>query len=141
MTIHIQQKGYADCAVACIAMAAEVEYERVLASVPPDVYFYGMYWGEVLHALKKITKKDWTLYIENGDVSLSHLIGHIPVVPDSILFVERDFQYEDPLIRSHYVFVKDGILYDPNNSASPYDEIVKTIVGSWKFKAAIFLEE
>lgn len=131
------QRGYADCGVACIAMAANVEYERVLASVAPDVYFHGMYYGEVLHALKKILGKDFILYEEKDDIKLSDLDLKIGKY---ILFVERDFQYEDPLVKTHYVFINFGMFHDPSkDKVVRCIDILKTIVGSWKLKASIIL--
>jgi hypothetical protein len=102
MTTHIKQKGYADCAVACIAMACNVEYERVLASVPPDVYFHGLYAGEVIHAIKKISKREFG-YVEVPNVSFIDYFKALHQYRTEILIVERSGEWDD-ITKIHYIY-------------------------------------
>jgi hypothetical protein len=138
---HIQQRGYADCGVACIAMAAGVEYERVLASVAPDCREYGLYWGEVLHALKKITKKEWK-HKEFSSVYFRDLDRpNRPV----ILYVERTGGFDSEIIRTHYIYITGtyGLtdFRDPTRpEAEQFNLMKNSEIGNWKVLAAIYEE-
>lgn len=106
---HIKQKAvYGDCGVAAIAMVTNVNYERVIQSVPPDVIPFGLWHAEVLHALKKITNKTW---------SLKEFVTTYPLVKD----------YEFPMQNCiygvtipemgntfHYIACDGKIFYDPS---------------------------
>lgn len=102
MTTHIKQRGYADCGVSCIAMFCNVDYERVLASVPPDVYFHGLYAGEILHAIKKISGRK-TGYIEVPSISFRDYFKTLHHYRTEILLVERSGEWDD-VTRVHYIY-------------------------------------
>lgn len=112
MTKHIQQRGYADCGVACIAMITEVEYERVLASVPPDVYFHGLYAGEIIHAIKKISGRNCG-YVEVPELLFLDWWKSKSTMREEILIMKRSGNW-DEITKIHYIYTSNGRWYfDP----------------------------
>lgn len=106
--IHIRQRRWADCGVATIAMAAGVAYERVLESVAPDCFVHGLWPGEILHALLKITGRVWSLAEFDGETTLGKF--SFPEGP-AIVCVDRPEMAH--YWARHYSVVAHNVIYDP----------------------------
>lgn len=105
---HIRQRRWADCGVATIAMAAGVAYERVLESVAPDCFVHGLWSGEMLHALLKITGRDWSLAEFDGETTLKDF--DFPEGP-AIVCIDRPEMAH--YWARHYAVVAGNVIYDP----------------------------
>ncbi len=105
---HIRQRRWADCGVATIAMAAGVAYERVLESVAPDCFVHGLWSGEILHALLKITGRVWSLAEFDGETTVEKF--DFPL-SRAIICINRPEMAH--YWARHYAVVADDVLYDP----------------------------
>jgi hypothetical protein len=139
---HIQQKSYADCGISCIAMACNVPYDRVLASVAPDSHLYGLYYGEVLHALYKISNKKWVVVdyeLDGRNSKLSDMYPHKDM--KRIFFVRRNTNFEDDKVNKHYIYLEGKILYDPSKEIElPASELKNSPYKDWPVLAVIYCE-
>lgn len=105
---HIRQRRWADCGVATIAMAAGVAYERVLESVAPDCFVHGLWSGEILHALLKITGRDWSFVEFDGEITLKDF--PFPEGP-AIICIDRPEMAH--YWARHYAVIAGNVIYDP----------------------------
>lgn len=104
---HIPQKfPDGDCIVCCIAMALNVTYERVMQSVAPDVVPHGMWYGEVLHTIKKITGDDWAITQYTSPMQLSQYKFPSHACIYGVVRTEAADAY-------HYIVSDGEYLYDP----------------------------
>ncbi|HYG11257.1 MAG TPA: hypothetical protein VD835_15020 [Pyrinomonadaceae bacterium] len=106
--IHIRQRRWADCGAATIAMVAGVAYERVLESVAADFFIHGLWYGEILHALFKITGRLWTLREFDGQTTLKDFA--FPAAASIVCVVRPEM---GRYWARHYAVVADGVLFDP----------------------------
>jgi hypothetical protein len=108
MLEHIPQKAdEGDCIVTCIALYCNVDYDRVMQSVPSDVIPYGMWVPSVLEAIEKISNKVPSVTTYNG-----RMIQQI----SRFDFLKKPAIYGCWRIEAgvwHYVFSDGERFYDP----------------------------
>lgn len=109
MLEHITQKADSgDCAVPCIALYCNVPYERVMQSVPPDVYEHGLWLAEVLHTIEKISNvtPSMSYYNDKSIRQLSRYEFPKQAAIYGCLRIEAGNTF-------HYVFSDGEYLHDP----------------------------
>ena len=134
----IKQQGFADCGVAAIAMVTNVDYFRVLGSVPNDVFFFGLSYNELMRALFKVTKKDWAeQYFINEEIRLKDFeTKHKPAILGLRCTTLKQFNYH---WQFHYVATDGERIFDPREEKTfELDEVRKSEKGEWRVEAIIF---
>ena len=129
---HVKQRCNMDCGVACIAMMAGVPYERAYAVVHPGVCSWGLWYGEIMAAIYRLTGRTPRLTVRRQPTSLWLYLKRVRVRAPEIVLCRR--KEVPPGVDPHHYFVTDETeaVYDPlRDGPVAREDVARSAQGGW----------